>query len=85
MGASAKVVRCSGRCTVIATKKRPTKLGERKNPPAGWREGFDSSLACPHRDQSVCSSCAAENPEAHECYGVHFWIQVSDQGKVGAP
>ena len=46
----------------------------RSNPPRGWHEQADGSLACPHRDLSVCDACAASTPEAHETYGRHFWI-----------
>lgn len=53
------------------------KIGERPNPPKGWREGHDSSLACPHRDCSVCPACALANPEAQDCAGAHFWIPLS--------
>lgn len=42
--------------------------------PKGWREGHGGDLACPHRDCSVCPSCAATTPEAVEVYGVHLWI-----------
>jgi hypothetical protein len=40
--------------------------------PKGWREGFDQSLACPHRDVSVCEECASR-PEVVEVIGAHYW------------
>lgn len=42
--------------------------------PSDWREGHDGSLACPHRDVSVCPSCASTHAEAVEVAGVHFWV-----------
>lgn len=51
-----------------------TETTERPNPPKGWTEGHDGTLACPHRDLSVCDPCASENVEACEVVGAHFWV-----------
>jgi hypothetical protein len=42
--------------------------------PRGFREGHDGSLACPHRDVSVCPTCAAKHAEIVDVYGRHFWV-----------
>jgi hypothetical protein len=40
----------------------------------GWIEGHDDSAACPHRDCTVCPSCADEYSDILiSAYGV-FWI-----------
>lgn len=57
-------------------------IGERPNPPRGWHEQKSGELVCPHRDLSVCPACAAANPEALDCYGVHFWIPLSDRAEM---
>jgi hypothetical protein len=41
--------------------------------PAGWREGHEGDVACPHRDCSVCPDCSRRE-EVVEVYGRHFWI-----------
>jgi hypothetical protein len=43
-------------------------------PPKGWREGHDGSLACPHRDCSVCPKCDAAHVECVDVVGAHFWL-----------
>lgn len=45
-----------------------------RNPPKGFREGHDSSLACPHRDISCCPQCALQHEEIVNVYGRHYWI-----------
>ena len=40
--------------------------------PVTWRTNADGSLACPHRDLSVCPTCA-EHPEVAEVVGAHYW------------
>lgn len=42
--------------------------------PQGYRRGHDDSIACPHRDLSVCPGCAILHPELVEVYGNHYWI-----------
>jgi len=42
--------------------------------PKGFRTGHDDSLACPHRDVSVCRKCATQYAEIVEVYGRHYWI-----------
>ena len=43
--------------------------------PAGWRENqIDYSVACPHRDCSVCNACATAHEECVEVVGLHMWI-----------
>lgn len=40
----------------------------------GWTEGHDDAAACPHRDLSVCPSCASEYADILlESYETH-WI-----------
>ena len=40
----------------------------------GWTEGHDDSAACPHRDVTVCPSCASEYADILiEAYQV-YWI-----------
>lgn len=45
-----------------------------KRKPRNFREGHTGNLACPHRDVSCCSECAAKYPEIVEVYGQHFWV-----------
>lgn len=52
-------------------------IGNRPHPPAGWRENDDGTAVCPHRDLSVCSSCANE-PELVDGRGAYFWIGDSE-------
>jgi hypothetical protein len=43
--------------------------------PKGLRYGHDDSLACEHRDLSVCPACAARYaPACVNIYGHHYWI-----------
>jgi len=43
--------------------------------PRGFRQGFDGDIACPHRDLSVCPTCALEHqPEIVESFGRHYWV-----------
>ncbi len=65
---------------VITTKT----IGYRTNPPRGWHEQKDGGLVCPHRDVSVCPECVAANPEAWDCYGVHFWVPVDQRPRTDA-
>ena len=44
--------------------------------PKGFRTGHDDSLACPHRDVSVCRKCATQYAEIVEVYGRHYWIAM---------
>jgi hypothetical protein len=46
---------------------------ERGSLPAGWREGHEGDVVCPHRDCSVCRECA-QRAEVVEVCGRHFWI-----------
>lgn len=39
--------------------------------PAEWNTNADGSLACPHRDLSVCPSCAT-HPEVADVVGAHY-------------
>lgn len=57
-------------------------IGERMNPPHGWHEQANGELVCPHRDLSVCPSCVAANPEAHDCAGARFWIPISMRAEL---
>ncbi len=41
--------------------------------PAGFRRGHDDSLACRHRDCSVCRDCA-QIEGVVEVYAVHYWV-----------
>jgi hypothetical protein len=50
------------------------------HPPAGFREGTQYELACPHRDLSCCPECAAAHPEINEVYGIHYWSPETLQG-----
>lgn len=59
--------------------------------PRGFRTGHDDSLACPHRDLSVCPACVAKYTEIVDVYGRHFWVadpverkQLADMAKMGA-
>ena len=54
-------------------------IGERPNPPQGWREGHNLALACPHRNQSVCQDCSRENTEAWDCAGEFWWVPLSQR------
>ena len=45
-----------------------------KRLPRGFRRGHDDSIACRHRDLSVCPSCAAAHVELVDVAGAHFWV-----------
>lgn len=48
--------------------------------PKGWRENrMDYTVACPHRDCSVCDACAAAHDECEEVLGSHMWIADPDE------
>ena len=52
----------------------------RLNPPRSWGEHPRmATLICPHRDLSVCPSCAESTPECVEVYGSHYWIADPDE------
>jgi hypothetical protein len=43
--------------------------------PAGWKENrMDGTIACRHRDMSVCRDCDEANPAAYNVSGAHYWI-----------
>lgn len=42
--------------------------------PRGWRRGTQDEVACPHRDLSVCPTCATE-PEVMDVFGAHYWVR----------
>ncbi len=49
-----------------------------KRLPRTLRRGHDDSVACVHRDLSVCPHCAdAFKPELVDVYGQHFWMPDS--------
>jgi len=39
--------------------------------PAGFREGHDGDVACPHRDVSCCAACASSD-FLFEVWGQHY-------------
>lgn len=46
--------------------------------PRDLRRGHDDSIACAHRDLTVCSACATKYaPVLVDVYGQHFWIPSS--------
>ena len=45
--------------------------------PGTWSTNANGSLACPHRDVSVCPACAA-HPEVTEVAGAHFYDPTGD-------
>lgn len=47
-------------------------------PPKGWHEQADGTLVCPHRDLSVCPSCADAHEACVEVVGAHFWLPDAD-------
>src|SRR5690349_21489268 len=48
--------------------------------PRGLRRGHDDSMACPHRDLSVCSACAKKHaPALVDVCGHHYWIPNEDE------
>lgn len=43
--------------------------------PSGLRRGHDDSIACAHRDLSVCPACATKHaPTLVDVYGQYYWI-----------
>lgn len=42
--------------------------------PWHYRENADGTAVCPHRDLSVCPSCAATDERLVEVAGAHFLI-----------
>jgi hypothetical protein len=61
------------------TEAIPVIAEDRRNPPRDWHEAKDGTLACPHRDLSVCPTCDAENVEALNVVGAHFWVPDANQ------
>lgn len=37
-------------------------------------ETMEGNIVCPHRDLSVCPTCADAHDEIVEVVGLHFWI-----------
>jgi len=59
---------------VQAKAPRAEPPGFRLQPPAGFREGHNGDLACPHRNVSCCEPCAKAHPEIVEVACAHYWI-----------
>lgn len=43
--------------------------------PKGMREGHDETLACIHRDVSVCDECVKKYANLVEVGGQHYWVR----------
>lgn len=70
---------CHNCQTVTDFCKELNDFGQEVPLPAGFREGVDSSLACPHRDLSVCDFCAGRYAEIVEVFGAHFWVSHPEE------
>ena len=52
--------------------------------PAGFRTNADDSLACAHRDVSVCTSCASRD-DVVDVYGAHYYVpDAADRAHLAA-
>jgi hypothetical protein len=49
--------------------------------PLFWRTNADGSLACPHRDLSVCPLCAA-HPDVYDIAGAHYHLTTAEAAIV---
>jgi hypothetical protein len=47
--------------------------------PKGFREGFSTELACPHRNMSCCDACAEKYANVMEICGTHYWVRDYDE------
>ena len=55
------------------------------NLPHGLRRGHDDSIACAHRDVSVCPRCEQAHVELINVYGRNYWVPMeADRQELAA-
>lgn len=50
-----------------------------KRLPKGFRRSLDESIACPHRDVSVCPTCERKHAEIVDAAGRHYWVDCASE------